>query len=105
MIRIFGLKNCDTCRKLVKTLTADGVDFAFVDLRTEDFDPALIPGWLADIGGDVLLNRRGTTWRGLPDGEKAEADGDGLADLLIRHRALIKRPVVMEPGKPARIGY
>ena len=99
MITVCGLKNCDTCKKARKALDAAGADYAFKDVRADAVGAEDIAGWLDAVGGDVLINRRGTTWRGLSDEDKARGDGAGATGLLAEAPALIKRPVfVFEDG-------
>ena len=71
MLNIYGLKNCDTCRKALKWLEAEGIPFAFVDVRKDGIDTSDIESWVDAVGVDSLLNKRGTTWRGLSDADKA----------------------------------
>lgn len=103
-ITLYGLKNCDTCRKALKDLTAAGMAHAFVDMRSDGVTRELIAAWVGEIGWEFLLNRRGTTWRRLSDAEKADIDEAGAIDLMAVHRALIKRPVV-EHGGAVTIGF
>ena len=89
-MQLHGLKTCDTCRKALRELRAAGREVAFVDLRatlpTRKFVDALLAAH-----GEAAMNRRSKTWAGLPE---AERDAP-VADLLLRHPALIKRPVVV----------
>ena len=94
MITIYGLANCDSCRKLRKQLDGDGQPYRFVDLRKVGADPADVKSWISAVGRDRLINRRGTTWRGLDPDQKALIDGDNPVDGLCAHPAIIKRPVV-----------
>ena len=93
MITVYGLKNCDTCRKARKWLDGAGIAHRFHDVRGDDLDRATVAAWADELGVEALLNRRGTTWRGLSEADRAGADGDGAVDLMTAHPALIKRPV------------
>ena len=93
-LTLYGLKNCDTCKKALKALEAAGKTVSFVDIRAEADLPSLLPGWLEAAGSDLLINRRSTTWRGLSEAERA---GDPLA-LLTANPTLIKRPVIEASG-------
>lgn len=88
---VYGLKNCDTCRKARKAVEAAGKDVVFRDVRAEPMERAELAVFLERLGPD-LVNRRSTTWRGLSDAERA---GDPL-DLLAAHPSLMKRPVVQD---------
>ena len=70
MIKIYGLKNCDTCRKALKWLDSEDIAHTFIDVRKDVINEDDVKRWLDSVGVDILLNRRGTTWRGLSDGEK-----------------------------------
>ena len=103
-LQLYGLKNCDTCKKALKALEAAGRDVAFVDIRAETDLAAKVPVWLAAVGGDALVNKRSTTWRSFSDAQRAAAEGDGAAALLIANPTLIKRPVI-EAGGQVYVGW
>ena len=63
MITVYGIKNCDTCRKARKWLEAEGLEHRFHDIRADGLEPAMLEDWITELGWEVLLNRRGTTWR------------------------------------------
>ena len=104
MLKMYGLKNCDTCRKAMKWLDSEGISYTFVDVRKDGITEADVAGWANSVGTDSLLNRRGTTWRGLDDTDKAKGDGDGAVPLMAAHPALIKRPVFDKAGE-IRVGF
>lgn len=94
-ITVYGLKNCETCRKAMTALEEGGRRPAFVDIRAEPSVSGLIPGWIKAVGEAKIINRASMTWRKLSDADKARADDAGkLAALLDEHRTLIKRPVI-----------
>lgn len=93
-LTLYGLKNCDTCKKALKALEAVGKAGQFVDIRAEADLATLLPGWLNAVGAETLVNRRSTTWRNLSDAERAR---DPLA-LLTDNPTLIKRPVIDAAG-------
>lgn len=103
MIVIYGLRNCDSCRKARALVEAAGVAHRFHDLRADGLPPGGLGRWLAAAGWEVLLNRRGTTWRALPEAEQAALDAAAAAALMARHPALIKRPVI-EAGDTLIVG-
>lgn len=99
MIVLHGLKNCDTCKKARKWLEQEGLEHRFHDVRADGLTAAQIDGWLKQVSWEVLLNRRGTTWRGLDDTVKESVDAASARDLMLAHPALIKRPVFDHEGK------
>lgn len=104
MIKVYGLKNCDTCRKVVKWLQAQGADFDFTDFRKDGLPPARLEAWLEAVGWQRLLNKRGTTWRGLDPAIQDRTNAANVAELLLAHPALIKRPVI-EVGQQVLVGF
>ena len=99
MIILNGLKNCDTCRKAMKWLDGEKMAFTFRDVRADGVDAESMSRWIAAAGWETLLNRRGTTWRGLPDADKEGVDEAKAAALMLAHPALIKRPVFEADGR------
>lgn len=99
-LTLYGLKNCDTCKKAIKALEAAGKDVSFVDIRAEADLAAKVPVWLEAAGADLLINRRSTTWRGLSEAER-ETDPEAL---LVANATLIKRPVI-EAGAAIHVGW
>ena len=63
MITLFGIKNCDSCQKAKKWLREKGLNFIYFDLREDDLTIDLISDWIASIGLEALVNRKGITWK------------------------------------------
>lgn len=103
-ITLYGLKNCDSCRKALKELKAAGIEHRFVDVRADGVSAEQIAGWAKQAGWEVLLNRRGATWRSLDDADKADVDEASAVALMALHPALIKRPVI-ESGDVVTVGF
>lgn len=99
-LTLYGLKNCDTCKKALKALEAAGKQVRFVDIRAEADLSALVPIWLEHAGSELLINRRSTTWRNLSDAERETEP----AKLLKANPTLIKRPVI-ERGNDVFVGW
>ncbi|HET7843024.1 MAG TPA: Spx/MgsR family RNA polymerase-binding regulatory protein [Xanthomonadales bacterium] len=102
---IYGLANCDTCRKAKKWLDRKGIAYRFVDYRDERPTPEMLRAWAKAAGGwTALVNRSGTTWRQLPDARK-DPQFDPEWTLLIReHPTLVRRPVTVH-GERIAIGF
>lgn len=90
---LYGLKNCDTCRKALKALAAAGHEVTFRDVRDTPLSQAEIADFQSAFG-DRLINRASTTWRGLSEAERASSP----EALLAAHPALMKRPVIERDG-------
>jgi len=92
-ITVYGLKTCDTCRKALKWLAAEGIPASLHDLRKDGLSAARLDAWAAAFGWEKLLNRRSATWRDLDGAAKDGIDGVGARALMLAHPALIKRPL------------
>ncbi|MBT6284909.1 MAG: ArsC family reductase [Rhodospirillaceae bacterium] len=104
MLTVYGIKNCDTCRKALKWLSAEGIDHTFHDFRVDGLDAANVTRWAAAAGWEKLLNRRGTTWRNLPESDKDGVDAASAEVLMARNPTLIKRPV-FDDGSQILVGF
>ncbi len=98
MITVYGIPNCDTVKKARKWLEAEGIDFTFHDFRKDGLEERLAADWIALLGADVVINKRGTTWRKLSDEQKnITSDAEAVA-LILDSPAMIKRPVFDKDG-------
>lgn len=104
LVTVYGLKNCDTCRKALVWLAAEKIAHRFVDLRAEPVSHADIARFARGVGWEKLLNKASTTWRGLDDAAKQNVDEARAIGLMEEHPALIKRPV-FESGARIVAGF
>ena len=96
-IAFYGIPNCDTVKKARKWLEARGIEYAFHDYKKEGADPARLMRWVDEAGWEKVLNRAGTTFRGLPDTDKAALDAAKAVAIMAANPSTIKRPVVEYP--------
>ncbi len=99
MLTVYGLKNCDTCRKARKWLDTGNIAYRFVDLRDDGVALTMITTWVRKLGLDTLVNRRSTTWRELPAREREMLTSANAANFLVTYPTLIKRPLFDFNGK------
>jgi len=104
VIKVYGLKTCDTCRKALAWLKGEGIEFQFIDLRADGVSKADVMRFAKAVGWEKLLNKASTTWRGLDEKVKAEINEIKAIDLMVDHPALIKRPL-FETGKQILSGF
>ena len=102
-MKLYGLKNCDTCKKAMKALDAAGQNYTFVDIRAEADVASLAPQWLKQVDPARLINTRSTTWRQLDEAQRARAESDP-AGLLAANPTLVKRPVITR-GNEVFVGW
>jgi len=97
-MKIYHLKSCDTCRKAIKAIQADGHDPELIDVRADGVSRGQLEAFEAALGYDALVNKRSTTWRSLDDSAKYSLSKDSAIDLLVEHPTLMKRPVIEADG-------
>ena len=95
---IYGIKACDTMKKARDWLDAHGVAYAFHDYKVSGVDRATLARWAGEVGWEALLNRSGTTFRKLPDADRADLSLDKALDLMVVQPSMIKRPVLQTDG-------
>lgn len=96
MTHVFGIPNCNSVKKARNWLDTHHISYTFHDFKKNGIGPALIEGWLAQVDWQTLLNRKGTTWRSLPEERKAGiVDADSAANLMLELPSVIKRPVLV----------
>jgi arsenate reductase len=104
MIKVFGIKNCDTMKKAMNWLTDNGLAYEFIDYKKAGVAEANLPDWNQRAGLEKLLNTRGLMWRKLSDDERVADDEQKALKLMAQYPSLIKRPV-LDAGKQLLVGF
>lgn len=106
MLTMFGIPNCNTVKKARAWLDAHGIEYRFHDFKKLGLDEVTAGAWLQQQTWEKLINRAGTTWRGLSDAEKAEVQSAHTAlALMLRKHSVIKRPVMVRDDVILCLGY
>ncbi|MDX1461063.1 MAG: Spx/MgsR family RNA polymerase-binding regulatory protein, partial [Xanthomonadales bacterium] len=100
-LAVYGIRQCDTCRKALKWLAERGIKHRFHDLRADGLDRAMVTRWLDSEFSDTLINRRSTTWRQL---DQSQRDSKDIVGLLVANPTLVKRPVFERDGQVIAVG-
>jgi arsenate reductase len=98
-VTIYGIKNCDTMKKARGWLDGHRVAYRFHDYKAAGIERGVLESWVRETGWETLLNRAGTTFRKLPDTEKAGLSEKKAIALVIAQPSMIKRPVLEAGGK------
>ena len=104
MITLYGIPNCDTVKRARRWLDGRGLAYDFHDYKKAGIDEATVRAWVAELGWEALLNRRGTTWRRLPEEVRAGADEDSAVRLMLETPSIIRRPV-LDLGERRVLGF
>lgn len=106
MPTVYGLKNCDSCKTAVKALKGADIAYEFIDFKKSPPDGETTMRWAESVGADKLVNRGGTTWRKLDEGQQALADmAEGAAMLVKDNPSLAKRPVIEHDDGSVTVGF
>jgi Spx/MgsR family transcriptional regulator len=104
MLTLYGISNCDTVRKARRWLNDNAIEYSFHDYRKHGLGSAQLSGWADELGWQALLNRRGATWRKLPEADRDGIDRDSAITLMLEQPAMIKRPL-LDTGKQRLLGF
>ena len=94
----YGIPNCDTVKKARVWLEGRGLAYTFHDYKKQGADPARIAAWVEQAGWEKVLNRAGTTFKKLPEGDKTDIDAAKAVTLMAANPSCIKRPVLEYPA-------
>jgi len=104
MIKVHGIKNCDTVKKALKWLEQNQVAYEFRDVRATPLTEAEVLHWLNEVPADNLVNKRSTSWRQLDDSQRDLTDKAAVSKLIAEQPTLFKRPLV-EASNEIRVGF
>jgi len=93
-IVVFGIKNCDTVKKARAWLAQQNIDYIFHDFKQDGVSCEQLQHWANHVGWETLVNKKGLTWRRLPEADKTDIDSVKAFALMQTHTGLIKRPVL-----------
>jgi Spx/MgsR family transcriptional regulator len=103
---LYGLPNCDTVMRARAWLGEHGLEHRFHDFKKQGVPEPRLDAWLAAVGWEPLVNRRGTTWRQLDPALQAGVTGAASARaLMLAHPSVIKRPVAEWPDGRVSVGF
>lgn len=101
MMTVYGIPQCGTVRKARAWLDERGLTYQFHDYKKSGVPEALLADWIADLGWETVINRRGTSWRALPEATRNAMDAAGALAAAMHNPSLIKRPIVV--GAPTTL--
>lgn len=99
MITLYGIKNCDTVRKASKWLTQQGIEFELYDFKQQSLTPQLLNEFVEKSNWSLLLNKRSTSFRNLPDEIKNNLTNEVIFEAVLEQPTLLKRPLLPLNGE------
>lgn len=97
-MKVYGIKNCNTVKKALDWLNKNQVSYDFQDFKKVGISEATLKQWEKEVSWELLVNKKGTTWRNLSDSEKAAVKNENTANKLMQEKtSVIKRPIIESP--------
>lgn len=103
-VKIYGIKNCDAMKKAFTWLDEHGIAYDFFDYKKTGADADVLKAAIAQHGWNTVINRKGTSWRALPDDVKANMTEQSAIQAAMENPSLIKRPLLVR-GKTIQLGF
>lgn len=104
MNTLYGIPNCDTMKKARSWLDGHGIAYQFHDYKKAGLDEALLRAWVAELGWEALINRRGQMWRKLDPAVREALDEASAIRVMLETPSIIRRPV-LDTGEQRTIGF
>lgn len=103
---VYGIKNCNTVKNALDWLKKNEVDFEFHDYKTKGITEDKLKMWSKQVGWEVLVNKRGTTWRQLDEAVQSKITNEAAAISLMKEKtSVIKRPLIEKDNKVVALGF
>ena len=99
MVTLYGIPNCNTVKKARDWLKEQHIDYHFHNFKKDPLEADTLQSWIESLGWEALLNKRGTTWRKLPDEVKQDINQDKAKAIMLGNLSIIKRPVLNFNGQ------
>lgn len=102
--KVYGIKNCDSMKKAFAWLDKNGIAYDFHDYKKSGADVAVLKAAIKAHGWETVINRKGTTWRALPEKTRDGMNEKSALAAALENPSLVKRPLVVA-GKDILLGY
>ncbi len=103
---VYGIPNCDSVKKARSWFSEHGLNHEFHDFKKQGVPAVHLQQWLKSCGWEIVLNRKGTTWRKLdPVTQAAVTDAASAYPLMLEQASVIKRPVIEWPSGAITVGF
>lgn len=104
-MKLYGIPNCSTVKKARDWLEQNKFDYTFHDFKKQGITAGLLEEWLQQLGWQILLNKKGTTWRKLDAATQASlVDAPSAIAIMLAHPSIIKRPILDKDGR-LKLGF
>lgn len=100
---VYGIKNCNSVKKVLDALTKKKVDFEFYDFKKQAPSSVMIKRWKKSFP-DIYVNTKGMTYRKHKDTYESLSAPE-KERFLIENSSMLKRPIIeTSRGRVVSIG-
>lgn len=103
-VTLYGIPNCDTVKKARTWLEQENIDYRFHDFRKDGLESSQVEKWIDELGWEVLVNKRSTSWKALDEGQRKTMDAKTALSAILDSPTLIKRPL-LDSGQSRNVGF
>ncbi len=103
-VTLYGIPNCDTVKKARTWLEQENIDYRFHDFRKDGLESSQVEKWIDELGWEVLVNKRSTSWKALDEGQRKTMDAKTALSAILDSPTLIKRPL-LDNGQSRNVGF
>lgn len=96
---VYGIKNCETMKKALAWLDKRKAGYVFHDYKKEGAPEDVIKAAIEAHGWENVINRKGTSWRKLPEKTRAGMTEKTALQAALENPSLIRRPLVAHGNK------
>lgn len=106
MYTVYGIPNCNTVKKALNWLDEHKATYRFHNYKKEGITAAKLKSWSKQVGWETLLNKKGTTWRGVDAAIQTTITNEKAAiNLMAASTSIIKRPVIEKDDSIVTVGF
>ncbi len=103
---IYAIPNCNTVKKTLDWLKQNNISYTFHDYKKLGINNATLINWSKQVGWEALINKKGTTWKGLgPEFQATITNQKAAIALMADKTSVIRRPLIEKDGKIILIGF
>ena len=103
-IKVYGIPNCGTCKKAIKWLETNGVDYEFINTKEHPPNQEMIASWVKSLTVKPMRNTSGKSYRALGEARNTWTDEQWI-EAFAKDPMLLKRPLFVKNGTAVLVGF
>ncbi len=99
MTTLYAIPNCNTVKKARAWLDANNIEYDFHNYKKQSIDKETLQQWVNELSWEVVINRKGMTWRKLDESVRSAMNAEKAIDIMLENQSIIKRPLIVKNDK------